>query len=352
MFMKKFLSLSVLLLLLAGCFEFAEAQVNRAGMRRKNRQISTFTMSTKFPASRRYVTLGAHIGTATYFGDIAPRTSVVSFDPSFTRPSVGLYGSYRIHPNIGLRGMFSWVRIQGDDFKSQDTDDLSARYRYIRNHHFRNDIKELSIGGTFDLYGNNSSFVRRRTINPYAFASIAVFHHNPKALAPEGTEEEGRWVSLQPLGTEGQGRAGYARPYSLVQVGVPLGLGIKYKLTDLLDLAFEVGYRLTFTNYLDDVGGMYADPNDFEAGSLAQQMAFRSAEATAAYTGENRNIEAVAANISSSYTVRTANGVPYVNGWAFRNQIRGGSSGRDYYVVTGFHLSYILADRSRAPKFR
>lgn len=350
--MKKIISLSVLLLLIAGCFELAEAQVDKAQLRRKNRQISTFTMSTKFPKSRRYYTIGGHIGVSTYFGDLAPNPSILSFDPRFTRPSLGVFGSYRVHPNISLRGMFSWVRIQGDDYVSQDTDDISARYRYIRNHHFRNDIKELSFGGTFDLYGNNAPFVRRRSINPYAFASIAIFHHNPQALAPEGTEEEGRWIALQPLGTEGQGRAGYARPYSLIQIGVPLGFGIKYKLSDQLDLAFEIGYRLTFTNYLDDVGGMYADPNDFEAGSLAQKMAFRSAERTAARSGQDRNIEAVAANVDPSFTVRTANGVDYINGWAFRNQIRGGSSGRDYYVVTGFHLSYLIGGESRAPKFR
>jgi hypothetical protein len=38
-----------------------------------------------------------------------------------------------------------------------------------------------------------------------------------------------------------------------------LGAGVKYALTDNLILGFETAWRKTFTDYLDDVSGVYSD---------------------------------------------------------------------------------------------
>jgi hypothetical protein len=82
---------------------------------------------------------------------------------------------------------------------------------------------------------------------------------------------------------------GYAQPYSLISVSAPLGIGVRYKLNHNFDLGLEIGYRFTMTDYLDDVGGFYADPADLGTQSaLSVAMANRTLERTAAYSGKDR----------------------------------------------------------------
>ena len=47
-------------------------------------------------------------------------------------------------------------------------------------------------------------------------------------------------------------------PMLLTQVAIPLSAGIKYILGQRFSIALELGYRFTFTDYIDDVsGGVY-----------------------------------------------------------------------------------------------
>ena len=129
---------------------------------------------------------------------------------------------------------------------------------------------------------NTGSARNRFPLNPYIFLGVAAFHHNPQAKAPEfdlsctPLPEAGKWVNLQPLGTEGQYVAG-GNPYSLIQLAIPLGLGVKVRLPDNLDFNFEIGFRQLFTDYIDDVGGPY--PNLAELDSeLSRALSEKSGE--------------------------------------------------------------------------
>ena len=53
---------------------------------------------------------------------------------------------------------------------------------------------------------------------------------------------------LAPLKTEAE-----TVPYSLWQVSVPFGIGIKYALTENIMIAGEMNIRKAFTDYVDDV---------------------------------------------------------------------------------------------------
>jgi hypothetical protein len=58
--------------------------------------------------------------------------------------------------------------------------------------------------------------------------------------------------ALQPLQTEGVA-------YSRTQFVLPYGLGIRLKAGPFFNLAIEGGYRMTFTDYLDDVSTVHQD---------------------------------------------------------------------------------------------
>jgi len=275
----------------------------------------------RFTKRRHYSAVTVGLNAMNYFGDIVPEADFTSLRLKSTRPNLSIAYTRRFHPRISVRGGFAWGRITGDDAKSASLNEAENVPRFMRNLSFRNDIKELSFVGIVDLFENRSSYFRRPDFAPYGFVGVALFHHNPKALY------NGTYVALQPLGTEGQqspnrANEGYPEPYSKVQIAIPFGLGVKYKLDRHWDLGFEFGMRKTFFDYLDDVSGEYAAPEDLPG--LAGELA-------------NRNDESGLPN-------------PYNHG--VKGFQRGDKTDDDWYVVTGLNLTYILTPNLRGPKFR
>jgi hypothetical protein len=307
----------------------------------------------KYTRNKQYTSIGGSLNAVNYFGDITPSSSFSSADLGFTRPNLSLHIMHRYTPRLSVRASMSWGRLQGDDFKSASLTNNDAKFRYARNAHFRNDIKELAVVGMIDFFENRSTFLRRPDFVPYAFAGIAVFHNNPKAKVP--VDEGNRWVALQPLGTEGQGLEGYGKPYSRIQLGIPMGVGFRYKVSPRVDLAFEIGYRFTFTDYLDDVSGNYPAPGTLSG--LAQKMSDRTQEQIAAYAGAPRDFERMATFTQPVDWDRDGIIDSFLGyGSDDPEGIRGGQRGKptekDWYLVSGFHINYILMRGVRCPKFR
>jgi len=287
----------------------------------------------RFNRRNLYNTVGVSLNAMNYFGDITPEADFTSLRLNSTRPSIAINFTKKFTPRISARANFAWGRITGDDSKSASPDEAENEPRYKRNLSFRNDIKELSLLGIVDLFQNRRSYLRRPDFTPYVFAGVAVFHHNPKAYYDGGEIPTG-WYELQPLGTEGQNvnSADYPDPYSRIQFAIPFGLGVKYKIARQWDLGFEITWRKTFTDYIDDVSTNYADKGDLsrEAAILSD----RSAE-----TGR--------------YPVTTGpNGYRHVNGFGTKGDQRGDVTDKDWYISTGITLSYILRPTGRGPKFR
>lgn len=58
---------------------------------------------------------------------------------------------------------------------------------------------------------------------------------------------------------------GYNHPaYSLTQMNIPMGLGMRIRLSPRVNLSPELLYRKCFTDYIDDVSTTYIDPADFD----------------------------------------------------------------------------------------
>lgn len=300
----------------------------------------------KFPDQNKYISIGLSANAINYFGDLAPKPSKVSTDISMTRPGLGLVASYRVGPRISVKGAFSYGRVMADDNGKGAAGTDESIYRQMRNLSFRNDIKELALMGVFDLYKHNRSHISRLQFTPYAFVGLAVFHHSPQGKVSDdfNAPEAGKWIDLEPLGTEGQYVTGSGvSKYSKIQVAIPLGIGIRYKLSQEFDLAFEIGYRHLFFDHLDDVGGNYIDKNRFGDNALARAMSDRSGEfvpATVPYNSPYGDTYLVV----PGYGHENSNGAP---------NIRGNSNDKDIYVITSLQLTYIFGPNSRKQaKFR
>jgi hypothetical protein len=311
---------------------------NSGKLKAANKRISNYTGSPiKFSRNKMYNFIGGNLSSMNYFGEMVPKSKPASTDLSFTRPNLGATMGRRIGNRYTVRASLSYGVLEGDDNRSADPTDEYAKFRYVRNLHFKNNIKEISLVTIVDLFENRGNYLRRTLFTPYIFGGVAVFAHNPKALGPIGSEYEGEWIALRPLKTEG-------KSYSLVQFSIPFGLGARYKLTNNFDIALELGYRYTFTDYLDDVAGNYVDPGTLT--DLGRIMADRSLEETAAWTKQLRNTGVI------SNPIFTDQYGDHYTGYGREGDQRGAKS-RDLYIVTGFNLTYIInTSGKRNAKFR
>ncbi len=286
---------------------------------------ATTASAQQFNRRKLYNTVSVHLNVMNYFGDLVPKTSFTSLRLGATRPNLGISYMHRFSPRLSGRGGLSYGRISGADNLAADRADNDASYRYYRNLSFRNDLVEASGVAIIDLFENRGTYLKRREFAPYVFAGLAAFHHNPKA------ELNGEFIALQPLGTEGQ-QKGYAgrKPYKRLQFSVPFGAGVRYKLDRQYDIGFEIGWRKTFTDYLDDVSTTYAD-----RASLPTDQAALLA---------NRSTDLVS-------KLSQADQIKY-SGYGVAGQKRGTDNEDDWYIVSGFNFSYILTPSQKSPKFR
>ncbi len=164
---------------------------------------------------------------------------------------------------LGIRLEYTFGNIKADDKILAPIADNSGG-RYYRNQNFRSKISEISLVGEFhplfifiDWMGTDKEPPR---ISPYLVGGVGYFSFNPQTFV------NNKWITLQPLSTEGQGFAEYPdrKPYKLQQLSFPIGLGVKYEISRTLNARLELAPRILTTDYLDDVSTRYINPNIFQ----------------------------------------------------------------------------------------
>lgn len=214
--------------------------------------------------------LNAGVGFSYYYGDlnIANTSQSIAlfgdfFDAKNFKMSYSLGYRYNFEQrfSLGLNLYHMYVSGYDSDNKTTETSG-SAYYRKIRNLSFHSTINEGFIDLRFEPFRTTKNWAKNKFhISPYVGGGIGLFMFNPKTFTNSGQE-----VELQPLGTEGQGIAGYADPYSLLQFTIPLNAGIRFTPKSRnFSLNLDFNYNHTFTDYIDDVSTTYADINDLQS---------------------------------------------------------------------------------------
>jgi len=189
------------------------------------------------------------VGSSNYLGDLVPAAGLFSVAAQTMRWNVGLQYTRHLSKYFSGNIQVSYIRIAGDDNYFSSTGAFEGNY--YRNLHFRNDLKELSVSAVYEPMGNAENLSKRPLLSPYLYLGVAGFTHNPVArkdpsLVP-GTPSLQAWQDLQPENIEGA-------MYSLVNISIPFGFGFRYKIGAQMDLGFDFGYRVSLSDYLDDVG--------------------------------------------------------------------------------------------------
>ena len=329
-------------------FSQKEAPKKKEGYRTR---MERFQVKKKDFKKNRYFTVGGGFNFLTYFGDLAPANRFLSTDFSQIKPGVSAFLNYRYGPRMSLKGELLYGRLAGDDFVSADPSDDQAKSRYIRNLSFRNDIFDFSVMSHISLFKNYLDYRQRKFFNVYITGGFSVFYHNPKARVPdfkindERYPNSGEWVALRPLGTEGQYSEYYDKnPYSNVQFSIPFGGGFNFRLSERLDFAIEINYRILLTDYIDDVSGTYVDLGALGS-DMAKSMSDRSREEYAAVTEQERDEEFILSNTTPVSYISKYDGNRYNVFQGFGQEsssARRGGSSNDTYLVSSFKISYIL----------
>lgn len=213
---------------------------------------------------------GITLGGANYLGDIGgsdePRKDFIyDMKIKHTRWVVGAFVRRRLSRSFNLKLTGSYGRISGDD--------QNTRYapRRARNLNFTNNIKELSLQTEYTFYSDND-FGGRGLYNPnfrvYGLVGIAGYFHKPVGeYRGNDATFAGQSADLRELRTEGQ-----IEEYDVYGLSVPLGFGFYFTYNRKYRFGWEMAYRFTFTDYLDDISTVYA--LDSELGDDPKRIAY------------------------------------------------------------------------------
>jgi hypothetical protein len=192
--------------------------------------IAEMTQAQSFYNIRRNRNLmvNAGSGIAYYKGEMVNPGEV-----GLVKPNITIGAEYYFAPRISARAQLTWFQMKGDDSKADDD-------RKGRNLSFTSSSFELSTIGIVSLGPQGMRYYERPRLNLHAFGGIGLLYFNPK------TELNGEKHALQPLMTENV-------KYSRFQPTIPFGLGARIHVNPFFNILIEGGYRLTFTDYLDDV---------------------------------------------------------------------------------------------------
>lgn len=235
---------------------------------------------------------GISVGPSNFLGDLGGnqgkgQTFVKDNNIQLTRIMPGIYFTLAPNHYFNFRAAFNWGKLEGADSIINSKGGLEQA-RADRNQHFKSPILELFVAAEFypTVFLEEDPEDVWHKFRPYGLLGVGAFHFNPQAqyIDPNG---RATWVDLKPLRTEGQGMPNYPnrKEYSLTQISIPYGVGIKYFFSEKVNLSLEIVNRKTFTDYIDDVSTEYIADQDFYdyfgAGSatadIARQMANKAA---------------------------------------------------------------------------
>ncbi len=276
-----------------------------------------FCLNTSF--SQYLWDYGFSGGVSNYLGDIGgkekPRRDFVAdLKLAKTRWNVGGFARYKWRPKISLKLAFDYLRIEGDDKLSTNLG------RHYRNLNFRNDMFDLGLTAEWFFYENNdlgNTYRYRNGFRAYLFGGVGGFYSNPKGFY------QGSWTKLRPLQTEGVA-------YKPFGVNIPVGVGFFFTFEKKHRIGYEINWRTTFTDYLDDISGSY--PTTAPANGATNALSNRSTELGGSAAADNPG--AYNFFVNPNGTARYA------------GQKRGDKTHKDSYITMSLSYSYVLRGKS------
>jgi hypothetical protein len=208
---------------------------------------------------KAYSSVSFGAGSANYWGEIVPISTFTTLATQTTRWNAGFQYTRHFSRKFSAKGSISYIRIAGDDnYFDYTAPGGPFDANFVRNLHFRNDLKEISLSGIWEINSNFENPDRRPNWAPYFSLGLAGLLHSPQAREaataldaldnPLIPPVQNDWVNLRD-----QLEKTEKISYNAMAISIPLGFGIRKRITKNIDIGFEVSYRISMTDYLDDV---------------------------------------------------------------------------------------------------
>lgn len=165
----------------------------------------------------KFTKLAFFLGGSNFIGDIGGTNYLLP-----NKLGGGLVYKYNLNPRVALRGNYNFIGLKGNDKKS------SNPYRESRKFGFTNGLHEFAGGIEFNFFNYN---IREKNTDftPYILAQVAFFNYKQ----PEKIENNKLLLK---------------RAFSYT---MPVGIGIKGRISDNMAYALESAVRFTLKDDLD-----------------------------------------------------------------------------------------------------
>lgn len=197
------------------------------------------------------VEIGVNAGTLIYQGDLSP--AFLGYTKAL-HPAIGVYISKPLDNYFSLRFNVTRGKIEADESTY-----ANPAWRKFRNLAFSSSVTELSALLSWDPFGKIDGVSIRKLV-PYFFAGagLTLLHVHRNWSNFNRTYFGNKSTASLGLGVDTL----YKTP-GMVAV-LPVGAGLRYRLSDHLFLTAEATYRFTSSDYID--GFKYAgDPTKNDA---------------------------------------------------------------------------------------
>lgn len=172
--------------------------------------------------------IGLFVGGTNYVGDIGSTNYIYPNDIG-----VGVIYKWNWNPRIALRGTLSYLKINGNDLKSNNIVRQNRAYR------FSNTIKEIALGLEYNFFEYDLS-TNNKFATPYILLELSAFNY----------------YKVSNLTVTGNFLYTNKTSYS-----IPFGVGFKTFLTGSFAIAIEAKARYTFVDDLDYTTNTFSSLN-------------------------------------------------------------------------------------------
>ncbi len=183
---------------------------------------------------------GLSLGLAGYQGDVHTRADVNIGLLKDLKPSFGLFYKYNINESWAFRANMNYVSLSADEKNFANSGHSN------RGFNFNNTILEVSAMAQWDLLGKRrmKDGAFKRMLSPYLFGGVGL----------------GFMSYDVNFGTTDNADVRNDRDAGKTQLIVPVGIGLRYDLSEKLGIGFETGFRLPVSDYYDGISAS-ANPN-------------------------------------------------------------------------------------------
>jgi len=176
-----------------------------------------FCILLNITALSQKIEIGGGLGAMNYKGDISP-----DLYPSFAQLGGHILFRYNPKRELSFRLGANLGSIYAND------KDISDPFNQLRGQSFKTSIREVSLIAEYNFFNYQYSRMKKDW-SPYVFGGLGFMGFSPRNTPVSDYKQAG--------------------------IVIPFGVGIKYNLSGPWDLNFEFGTRITFTDYLDNLGG-------------------------------------------------------------------------------------------------